>query len=683
MNTDKNTNRLIHETSPYLLQHAHNPVDWYPWGKEALNRARKENKMIFLSIGYSSCHWCHVMAHESFENQAIADYLNEHFISIKVDREERPDLDTIYMEAVQLMSGQGGWPLNVWLTPDQIPIFGGTYFPAEPAFGNPGFLALLQRLVDLYYEEPDQIHERAEYMKVALQTDIYDQLDTSELSGEILEKAYNIFKENFDFEHGGFSGAPKFPSSMGIEFLLQYYHVTQNTDARNMAVQTLREIVKGGIFDQVGGGIHRYSTDAKWLIPHFEKMLYDNGLLISALCDGYQVTHDPIFKNAILKTTDFIKREMTNSEGGFYSALDADSEGVEGKYYAWDYDEIKQLLSDDEWQLISYHYAITKDPDWNGKIILHTNISPQQTAEHFDISINDFEKKKEAALNKLLVFRSKRVPPQRDEKIITSWNALVLKGLCKAYKCLKIPNLKQMAIDNAGFIINKLIKEDLLYRTYNQKEVGQLGFLVDYALFTESLTYLLEITGDEYYLKTAYDLAQYIREQFYDTSKKAFNFISKEHENIIAQPREAFDNAIPSGTSASIAAFLRVGHLSGEMDLLSIAEETLEHMTEIMSDHATSAAYNLQNLVQIMYANEEIILVGPEEQRKPFEELISLRYNPISYVISGDNFSDSNFSSLYGKIIINDKATAYLCRDFSCKEPVTTIEAFQQQLDQL
>jgi len=680
MASEKFTNHLIHETSPYLLQHAHNPVDWYPWGEEALNRAREENKMIFLSIGYSSCHWCHVMAHESFENEEIASFLNEHFINIKVDREERPDLDAIYMEALQFMSGQGGWPLNVWLTPDQMPIFGGTYFPVESAYNRPGFLTVLRRLVELYEQEPDQIYERVNYLKDALQADLYDHLEASTLTDDLLKHAYNAYKENYDFKEGGFSGAPKFPASMGIEFLLRYYSVTQNTDARNMALNTLRSMVLGGIYDQVGGGIHRYSTDSQWFVPHFEKMLYDNGLLLSALCDGFQVNHESAFKNALTMTIEFLKRDMLHPDGGFYSALDADSEGEEGRYYVWTHEQIKKLLTDEEWNVISEHFQITNEPLWDGNIILHVVKSPDKSAQTLGMTIEKFEKLKQSALGKLLKERSNRIPPGKDEKIITSWNALVLKGLCKAYKCFGIEEWKQLAVNNGEFLLSKLYKDGILYRSFNRDQARHLGYLDDYALFSEALTYLFEITGSEKYLQISMKLAQDIRERFYDASKQAFDYATKDHEQLISNPRQTFDNAIPSGTSASIAAFIRVGHLSGELDYISLAQNSLERLAKTMAEHATAFGYNLQNMVQLLYPGEEIVITGSEEKRKPFEKLLEDRYAPLSFQISGKDFENSNFSPLYGKSAIDNKATVYVCKNFSCREPVTTIDAVKEQI---
>jgi len=683
MTTHKFTNKLINETSPYLLQHAHNPVDWYPWGEEALKRARDENKMIFLSIGYSSCHWCHVMERESFESEEVAKYLNEHFIPIKVDREERPDLDTIYMEAIQLMTGQGGWPLNVWLTPDHIPIYGGTYFPPDNAYNRPGFLMILQRLVDLYENEPDQIYERVNYLREALKADLYDHLDDLDLSDALLVKAYNIFKQSYDLNEGGFSGAPKFPASMAVEFLLRYHHIKDNTDAKNMAVNTLRKMVMGGIYDQLGGGIHRYSTDAIWLVPHFEKMLYDNGLLLSALSDGFQVTQDALFEDAIRKTIDFIKREMTSPEGGFYAALDADSEGDEGKYYVWSYDEIKSHLNENEFKAFTHYYNVTPTGNWEGVNILNRIHRPGTIARELDMSVSEFQQLLTSSSEKLLDIRSNRVSPERDDKIITSWNAIFLKGLCKAYKCLGDEDWKHMAVKNAQFIIEDLTDGKQLYRTYNRGEARHKAFLDDHALLGEALTYVFEITGDEKYLHHAFDHAQFIREHFYDASKAAFSYTSENHEQLISKPRETFDNATPSGTAATIMLFQRIAHLSGELDYLQIAERALKKLAGTASDHATAFGYYLQALCYQLHPGHEIILVGPDSQRRKFEDYLSDIYDPLSFIISGEDFRQSDFAATHGKTMINNKVTTYICKDFSCRKPVTDIEDLKLMMKQL
>jgi uncharacterized protein YyaL (SSP411 family) len=680
MTTYKYTNKLINETSPYLLQHAHNPVDWHPWGEEALNKARRENKMIFLSIGYSSCHWCHVMEKESFENEEVAEYLNQHFIPIKVDREERPDLDTIYMEAVQLMTGQGGWPLNVWLTPDHIPIYGGTYFPPDGAYNRPGFLMILHRLVDLYENEPDQIYERVNYLREALKADLYDHLDDSDLSDTLLDKAYNIYKQSYDINEGGFSGAPKFPASMAVEFLFRYYHINDNTDAKNMAVNTLRKMIMGGIFDQLGGGIHRYSTDAIWLVPHFEKMLYDNGLLLSALSDGYQVTKDALFEDAIRKTIEFIKHEMTSPEGGFFAALDADSEGEEGKYYVWSYDEIKNHLNENEFKVFTHYYNVAPTGNWEGENILNRIHRPRTIAKELNIPLSKFQQLLISASRKMLEVRSNRVAPARDDKIITSWNAIVLKGLCKAYKCLGDDSWKHLAVKNAQFIIEYLSDKEQLYRTFNRGEARHKAFLDDHALFGEALTYLFEITGDDKYLRKAIDQAQYIREHFYDASKAAFSYISENHEQLISKPRETFDNATPSGTSATIMLFQRIAHLSGDMDYLQIAEHALKKLARTATDHATPFGYYLQALCYHLHPGYEIILVGPVSQRRKFEDYLSDIYNPLSFIISGNDFRQSDFAATQGKTMINNCVTTYVCKDFSCRKPVTDIKELKQLL---
>ncbi|MEX1121452.1 MAG: thioredoxin domain-containing protein, partial [Balneolales bacterium] len=531
-------NKLISETSPYLLQHAYNPVEWYPWGDEALNRARDENKLIFLSIGYSSCHWCHVMEHESFEDANTAKLMNENFINIKVDREERPDLDSVYMEAVQMMTGQGGWPLNVWLTPDQIPVFGGTYFPPHSMHGRPDFRTILERLADMYEKDPASVKQQAGKMAEALQQDLYSRISPGTVNRQLLEDAFTSYKNSYEPRHGGFSDAPKFPAAMGIEFLLRYHHFSGDKEAKQMALHSLDQMIMGGIYDQIGGGFHRYSTDAEWLAPHFEKMLYDNALLLSALCDAWQITNKQLYKDTIYETFGWLTREMTSAEGGFYSALDADTEGAEGKFYVWREEEITALLNGQDFDFFKTVYSVSPKGNWEDKTILNRSKSLEEHAGDFTINSDSLKRSLDRSKQILLEERDKRTRPGLDDKIITSWNAMMIKSLCKCYKVFGDEAFKKTAVQNAEMLIGKLLQGDVLNRTYKDGIAKQHGFLDDYALFSEALSYVFEITGDESYLNKARSLTTRLQESFYDTKHEAFYYTSENHEKLIVSSRD-------------------------------------------------------------------------------------------------------------------------------------------------
>ncbi len=672
----KFTNRLISETSPYLLQHAHNPVDWYPWGEDALEKAANDNKLIFLSIGYSSCHWCHVMAHESFEDESVAAYLNEHFVPIKVDREERPDLDNIYMEAVQLMTGQGGWPLNVWLTPNKIPIYGGTYFPPEDRYQRPGFLTVLNRLFDLYNTDPQSISQRVAQIQKALQTDLMQHVESSVISEKQLHDAAEAFRKHFDPISGGFGPAPKFPSAMGISFLFHYHYLFQDEQAKIMAADSLSHMIEGGIYDHIGGGFHRYSTDNEWLVPHFEKMLYDNGLLITALCDAFQVTGNEVFKSTVYETIDFLEREMMSPDGGFYSAIDADSENIEGQFYVWLYKELNDILTIEEFNVFSELYDITQSGNWEGK-----NIPNRIHSSRKHLAITEEQQKLiKAAKEKLLTVREQRARPGTDTKVITSWNALILKALCKACLVFGEEHWKQLALKNARFLLDTMFDGSTLLRTYNKRKAKQHGFLDDYALLAESLTYVFEISGDEYFLEQSIQLCDLLIELFHDPGNDAFYFVSDRHETTLSRPRDTFDNATPGGNSAAITALQRTGHLSGKVHFVHTARRALEKLAETASQNALSFGYFLKALAFEWKKGPEIIITG--KNRKPFQGEWSMKFLPGSFFIGGDDFSRSQQPVLSGKKILNGKTTAYVCQNYTCKQPVTDLQDFRKLLNE-
>ncbi len=672
----KFTNRLIHETSPYLLQHAHNPVDWYPWGEEALEKAATENKLIFLSIGYSSCHWCHVMEHESFEDESVAAYLNEYFVPIKVDREERPDLDSIYMEAVQLMTGQGGWPLNVWLTPKKIPIYGGTYFPPVDRYQRPGFLTVLNRLLDLYQSDPGSISQRVAQIQQALQADLMQHVETSEISEKQFHDAAEVFRKHFDPIYGGFGPAPKFPSAMGISFLFHYHFLFQDEQTGIMAVDSLSHMLEGGIYDHIGGGFHRYSTDKEWLVPHFEKMLYDNGLLLDALCDAFQVTGDETIKNTVYETIQFLEREMMSPEGGFYSAIDADSEDIEGQFYVWQYNDMKDILTPDEFNVFSEIYGVTQTGNWEGK-----NIPNRIHSSRKQLTITEKQKRLiKTAKNKLLTARENRIRPETDTKVITSWNALILKALCKAYLVFGEEQWKQLVLKNVHFLLKTMFDDTTLLRTYNKQKAKQPGFLDDYALLTEALTYVFEISGDEYYLEQSIMLSGLLIQLFHDPGNNAFYFISDQHETTLSRPRDTFDNATPGGNSAAITALQRTGYLSGNSHFIEIARKALEKLVETASQNALSFGYFLKALAFEWKKGPEVIIAGKDI--KPYIKEWSLNFSPNSFIIVGEDFSRSQQPVITGKKSLNGKTTAYVCQNFTCKQPVTDLQEFRKLLNE-
>lgn len=692
-------NRLVHETSPYLQQHAWNPVDWYPWGEEALERARSENRMIFLSIGYSSCHWCHVMERESFEDPRIARLLNKHFVNIKVDREERPDIDAVYMEALQMMTGQGGWPLNVWLTPDQTPIFAGTYFPPEDYHSRPGFPAVINRLVEVYHQNPEKVENQAREMRKALSNDLHDHLSPGDINKEVLDKAFQAYEETYDQEYGGFSGAPKFPMAMGIGFLLRYGHQPGSARAHDMALGTLEQMICGGIYDQVGGGFHRYSTDRKWLVPHFEKMLYDNALLLPVLAEAAQISGRTVFADTVDETVAFLNREMRHPDGAYFSAMDADTDGEEGKFYTFTYNELRELLDDEMFSLVTRHYGIIPEGNWDGVSILHRAVSLEELARTLNSNVSTLNQQLEDAKSQLLDYRSRRTRPGLDDKIITSWNALMLIALCRC--TLLLGRDAGDAIRLGGFLEEHAFQDDILYRiTDSNGNARQPGFLDDYALLSDGYSRLFEITGDPHWLSLSVHLNRLMMEQFYDDDKAAFRYASHQQNQLIAETRDVFDNAQPGGTTAAIAALYRTGHLAGKPEWNRTAVTAMEPLAEAAASHASAFGYLLQTMHQHVYPGKEIVIVSdPKSQPDPVsQKMIAIwreNFDPNSYLISltedqtktdklmeKDPLAGTGFDKLYGeKSTLDDKTTAYVCSDFQCRTPVRTPDAFREEIE--
>lgn len=570
------TNRLIHEASPYLLQHAHNPVDWYPWGEEALSRAKNEDKPILLSIGYSSCHWCHMMEKECFENEAIARTMNERFINIKVDREERPDLDELYMKALQLMTGSGGWPMTLFLTPDLIPFHGGTYFPPEDRMGLPGFRKVLMIVSDYYRTRRSEVAQMEAQMKEALREAIRVTSSQKELDPVVFSKAFELMKNQFDPLHGGFGKAPKFPNPLILTFLLRYGRRMGNKEALKMVEKTLEKMSEGGIYDHLGGGFHRYSVDQQWFVPHFEKMLYDNALLSQLYFETYQATRKEKYRRIGEEILFYVLREMSHPEGGFYSAQDADSEGEEGKFYLWTREEIKNILGEEREKLFSTYYGVTSRGNFErGKNILHIATSIEKISKEFKLSPSELKGILKEAKKILFAEREGRIRPYRDEKIITSWNGLMISGLVYGFIATEDKIYLQAAQKAAQFILERMLKGTDLMRLFYHGRVQGEGFSEDYAFFIQALLDLYEATMEREYLIKAYELNEVMINRFWDNENGGFFFTEREIFPMLGRSKNPYDQVIPSSNSVAVMNLLRLGSLKKDDSMKKKAEEIL------------------------------------------------------------------------------------------------------------
>ncbi len=666
-------NRLINASSPYLQQHAYNPVDWYPWGQEALEKAKKEDKPIIVSIGYSSCHWCHVMERESFENDSIAEIMNEHFVSIKVDREERPDVDQIYMDAVQAMGQNGGWPLNVFLTSDQKPFYGGTYFPPQ------SWAQLLTNIAKAYENKRQEIEESANQLTNAIATSevIKFELDPSDKPFEtsILKDAYISFSKSFDRRRGGFDRAPKFPMPANWLYLLRYYHFSEDKDARRQLEVTLDEMANGGIYDQAGGGFARYSTDADWLVPHFEKMLYDNGQLMSLYAEAYTVTGKALYKEVVYQTTDWLEREMLE-DGGFYSALDADSEGEEGKFYVWTWDEFNNILGSSA-KIMADYYNVTENGNWeHGKNILHKTTSDEDFAKKNDLTLKAFRKMVEDADIKLLKAREERVRPGLDDKILSGWNGLMLKGLADAYEAFGDERFLNLALENAQFIEKNMLNNNQLYRSYKGGEATIDGYLEDYAFVIDGLIALYQITFDEHWLSLAKSLTDYSLEHFYDEEEGMFYFTDDSSQKLIARKKEVFDNVIPASNSQMATNLYLLGVIYDNPDYQDKSKNMLSRMSNLISDQIAYLS-NWAILYSYMATpTAEISIVGSDAFE--LRDGIFKTYHPNKVVMGAKD--SSNLPLMKGKYPVNEQSTIYVCYNKTCKLPVHNVSEALEQL---
>ena len=678
------TNHLINETSPYLLQHAHNPVDWYPWGDEAFAVARRENKPILLSIGYSACHWCHVMAHESFEDEEIAKLMNENFVNIKVDREERPDLDQIYMNAVQMMTHHGGWPMTVFLTPDAVPFYGGTYFPPQDRYNMPGFPRVLIGVAEAFRDKQDEIRETSASLINELRRLSEAGGSDHPIETELLDAAYVGVVRSYDSINGGFGGAPKFPPAMTLEFLLRTYIRTGNREALEMVKFTCAKMANGGMYDQIGGGFHRYSTDAKWLVPHFEKMLYDNALLSRLYLHYFQVSGEQPARETVEGILDYVLREMTHPDGGFYSTQDADSEGHEGKFFVWDLKEIQQTLGDNAASVFSVYYNITEAGNFEGKNIPNVIRSKEDVAKSLGISGEELEASLKESRRKLFALRETRIKPDRDEKILTAWNGLMLASFAEAGLILNRPDYTEAARRNAEFVLSNLSENGRLLRTWKDGRAKFNAYLEDYAFLGEGLLTLFETTGDLRWLKEALALADRMIEEFWDDESGGFFFTGKSHESLIVRSKDYFDNATPSGNSVAAIVLLRLATLTGRENYRNLATALLREIGDQVRRFPSGFGYALSAVDFLLSTPKEVAIVGKDAADiQPLLAETWRRYIPNKVVAPGFE-EDSEAAQLTPLLLsrprINNQATAYVCENFTCQQPVTDISALAAQL---
>ncbi len=665
------SNRLAKETSPYLLQHADNPVDWYPWGEEARQKAQAEDKPIFLSIGYSACHWCHVMAHESFEDGRVAAILNEHFVSIKVDREERPDLDRIYMNAVVAMTGSGGWPMSVFLAPDGRPFYGGTYFPPVPRYNMPSFTDVLLAVADAWQNRRQELLEGGKQVVAAIERQNAGREDPEleTCQPETLTTAFQNLQRRFDGVHGGWGGAPKFPQPMALEFLLRYHHLTDDPQARRMVSRTLEAMARGGMYDQLGGGFHRYAVDDHWLVPHFEKMLYDNAQLARVYLHAWQVTGNPFFRTIAEEVLDYVIREMTDPAGGFYSTQDADSEGQEGRFFIWTPYEIWAVLGEDTPRFLEA-YGVTEAGNFEGKNILSLVGSLEERHALAD------------ARRKLWAVREQRVHPGRDEKVLTSWNGLMLAAFAEAARVLNRDDYREVAERNADFLWRELRTENgRLWHTWKEGVARVNGYLEDYTHLMEGLLELYQTTFEARWYLAARELAEVIIEHF--SAPVGFFDTSDDHEELIIRPRELQDNAVPSGNAMAALTLLRLAGLAVEPRYAELVQRSLCPMQPLLAQYTLGFAQWLIALDYALAHPREIAIVGEPDadDARLLLEVCSTGYRPHQIVAMG--LSDPEASAvplLEGRDQIEGRATAYVCVDFACRPPVTDPAALQALL---
>jgi uncharacterized protein YyaL (SSP411 family) len=677
-------NRLQYETSPYLRQHADNPVDWYPWGEEAFQKAKAEDKPILLSVGYSACHWCHVMEHESFEHEPTAQMMNDLFVNIKVDREERPDVDDIYMQAVQALTGSGGWPMTVFLTPDGRPFYGGTYFPREPRHNMPAFRQILAGVADAYKNRRDEVEKAASSLAEALDRDLLGiGGDASMLNTDLLDEAVQRIAQGFDRMYGGFGRAPKFPQPMNLEFLLRSYARTRSKETLAMVLFTLQKMARGGIYDQIGGGFHRYSVDQIWLVPHFEKMLYDNAQLSRVYLHAWQITHDEFYKRIAEDIYDYILREMTSPEGGFYSTTDADSEGEEGKFFVWSKEELEQVLGEDARIAVEY-WGVTSRGNFEGHNILHVPNDDEVVAQRLNLTTDELRAKIADMKQKLYTIREQRVHPGLDDKILTAWNGMMLASLAEGARVLDRADYREVAVRNGEFLLRELMTEDgRLLRTYKAGERKINGYLEDYANLIDGLLELYQTTFDERWFVEARRLADVVLERFMADDGGFFD-TSDDHERLIVRPRNMQDNATPSGNNLMAKQLLRLAAYTGNGRYDEVARKTLQLLAEAMRQYPQAFGEALNAVDMLVKGVSEVAVVGAPESDRTAELLrvIQQPYRPnvVTALAEDDMQGEATIPLLSYRTRRNGEPTVYVCRNFVCQMPVTTADEVRELL---
>ena len=672
-------NRLANETSPYLLQHANNPVDWYAWGSEALERARAEDKPILLSIGYAACHWCHVMEHESFEDPATAALMNERFVSIKVDREERPDLDGIYMQAVQAMTGHGGWPMTVFLTPEGVPFYGGTYFPKDDRQGMPSFTKILNSVATAYASKRDQVQRTAESVREMYDAATAATRSAGPLTRDLLDGAYRSLARLYDADRGGFSGAPKFPQTMSLDFLLRYSARKGIENAEQMVLYSFVQMARGGIYDQVGGGFARYSVDAQWLVPHFEKMLYDNALLIRLGAHLWQATKDDEVRRVTEETIDWAQREMRAPDGGFYSSYDADSEGHEGKFYVWSTREFDALLGDDAPMTRAY-WGVSENGNFEGSSILSAVMERRTLAARFRVTEQVVDATIARAREKLYEARRKRVWPGLDDKVLASWNGLMVRGIAEAARAFERDDYRATAIAAGEFLFREMVRGGRVFRSYKNGQARLAGYLEDYAALALAAIALYELTFDASWLERARELADSCVRWFWDDGAGAFFDTAADHEQLITRPRDVSDNATPSGGSLAVELLLRMAELFDDAEARRRATHVIESLSPAIARYPSAFGHMLGNADMVINGAIEVALVGEQLQLHALRGVVAGEYLP-SLVLAGGLPSTSNGIALPADRPARDgEATAYVCRNYTCDAPTADPRTLAEQL---
>jgi len=674
-------NRLANETSPYLLQHRNNPVDWYPWGDEAFAAAKKLDRPIFLSVGYSACHWCHVMEHESFEDDEIAKKLNDNFISIKVDREERPDLDQIYMNAVQALTGRGGWPMSVFLTHDRRPFYGGTYWPPRARPGMPGFDNVLEAVLGAWKNNRDGVADQAEQLTDHLKQAgaAAAQAAGGELQPTLFTAAEAALSRSFDRTHGGFGGAPKFPHPMDLRVLLRIGRRTGRPEPLEMAALTLDKMAGGGMYDQLGGGFHRYSVDARWLVPHFEKMLYDNAQLAVCYVEAYQATGHDRYAAVVRESLDYVLREMTGADGGFYSTQDADSEGEEGKFYVWTPGEVAEILGPDDAKTFCYCYDVSDMGNFEGHNILNLPKTIEQCAAVLKLPVDDLRNSLAIARKKLFDVRSRRVWPALDDKILVSWNGLMIDAMASAAGVLNEPRYLRAAQQAADFILTKLRRDDgRLLHAYRQGQAKFDAYLDDYACLMNALVSLYEADFNARWIDEAVRLADVMLARFVDAAAGGFFYTADDHEQLIARNKDVYDNATPSGTGMALTALVRLGKLTGSAQYLATAEKTFRSLTEVFDKAPSAVGQSLLAFDLFLGPTQELVAAAKDIADRD-EVLAEVRRrfwpNKVVAALPGKGESPHLSSVLAGKRPLDDQPTLFVCENFSCRRPASGSEA--------